>query len=235
MSALMITAVAAGPVLAIPAGAGLAMWRPPRPWQASAVQHLAAGLLIGAVALELLAPVSRGSPWAAVLGVGAGLGAVLLLNALSERLRKRGQQSGGMGLAAVVTADLAIDGILLGVAASQDLRLGWLLAIGLVLEDFFTTLSLTISLLENTGRRKITLIAGGIAAGMVLGVVLGAMLAPVLSRFGYHVVLAFGAVALLFLVLEELMREAHQVEETPWATTTLFVGLLGFVLLHMLL
>lgn len=232
---LMIIAVAAGPVLAIPAGAGLAVWRPPRPWLASAVQHLAAGLLIGAVALELLAPVSHGSPWAAVFGVGAGLGAVLILNAISERLRKNGQQSGGMGLAAVVAADLTIDGLLLGVAASQDLRLGWLLAIGLVLEDLFTTLSLAISLLEETSRKRIALITGFIAAGMVLGVVVGALLAPVLSLFGYHVVLAFGAVALLFLVLEELMREAHQVEETPWATTTLFAGLLGFVLLHVLL
>jgi zinc transporter ZupT len=43
------------------------------------------------------------------------------------------------------------------------------------------------------------------------------------------------AVALLFLIIEELLREAHRVKETPWTTTTLFAGLLGFLLLHMLL
>lgn len=231
---LTLLAVAAAPVLAIPAGSWLAVWRPPRPWVASMVQHLAAGLLIGAVSLELLAPVSKGSPLAAVLGVGAGLGAMLVLDLVSARLGG-GQESGGMGLAAVVMVDLTIDGFLLGVAASHDLRLGILLAVGLVLEDFFTTLSLAVSLVGSASRRKIAWITALITAGMAVGVVLGALVAPALSQFAYHAVLAFGAVALLFLILEELMREAHKVQETYWATTTLFGGLLGFLLLHMLL
>lgn len=232
---LEIFAVAAAPVLAIPAGSAFGVWRPPRPRVASLVQHLAAGLLIGAVSLELLAPVSHGSPLAAVLGVGAGLAAMLVLDVISARAGGGEQQSGGMGLAAVVAVDLTIDGFLLGVAASQDLRLGVLLAIGLILEDFVTTLSLVASLQGSTNQRKILWIAAFITVGMAAGVGLGTLVAPVLTQFAYHAVLAFGAVALLFLILEELMREAHKVRETHWATTTLFGGLLGFLLLHMLL
>ncbi len=232
---LEIIAVVALPVLAIPAGTAFGVWRPPRPWVASLVQHLAAGLLIGAVSLELLAPVSHGSPLAAVFGVGAGLAAMLVLDFVSARVGGGEQQSGGMGMAAVVAVDLTIDGFLLGVAASQDLRLGILLAIGLILEDFFTTLSLVVSLQGSADRRKVLWVTAFITAGMAVGVGLGMLVAPLLTQFAYHVVLAFGAVALLFLILEELMREAHKVRETHWATTTLFGGLLGFLLLHMLL
>ncbi|MFD1829922.1 hypothetical protein ACFSJS_09620 [Streptomyces desertarenae] len=233
METLKLVGVVAGPVAFIPVGAAVGLWRPPRPRVASVIQHFAAGLLIGAVALELLAPVSEGTKAAAAVGVGIGLAAVLVLDAVSENLGG-GRQSGGPGLAAVVGVDLTVDGFLLGVAASEDLRLGLLLAVGLLLEDFFVTLSLAISLQDVAGRRRIWQITAGITAAMAAGGAVGALLSPFLGEFGYHVVLAFGAVALLFLILEELMREAHKVRETPWATTTLFTGLLGFLLLHML-
>jgi ZIP family zinc transporter len=198
------------------------------------VQHLAAGLLIGAVALELLAPVSRGSPLAAVIGVAAGLLVVLVLDAVSVKL-SGGEQSGGVGLAIVVAVDLTIDGFLLGVAAVEDLRLAFLLAIGLLVEDFFTTLSLIVSLRKAVARKKAIWITAGITVAMSVGAVAGLLVSTALGQFGYHVVLAFGAVALLFLIIEELLREAHRVKETTWTTTTLFAGLLGFLLLHMLL
>lgn len=138
-----------------------------------------------------------------------------------------------MGLAAVVAVDLLIDGFLLGVAAAQDLRLGLLLAIGLTLEDFFVALSLVLSLRESAQRRTILAVSASITLAMSVGIVVGALIGPTLSTFGYHIVLAFGAVALLFLVLEELMREAHKARETLWSITALFGGLLGFLLLHM--
>lgn len=50
----------------------------------------------------------------------------------------------------------------------------------------------------------------------------------------YTGVLAFAAVALLFLALEELLREAHERDERPVVTATLFMGLLAFLLLEQL-
>ena len=48
------------------------------------------------------------------------------------------------------------------------------------------------------------------------------------------ITLAFGAAALLFLVTEELLVEAHQEPETPLLTATFFVGFLLMLLLGML-
>lgn len=79
-----LIAIAAAPVLAVPFGTGVGLWREPRPSVKNAVQHLAAGLLIGAIAVELLAPVAEGSPLAAVYGVGAGLAAMLVLDVVSR-------------------------------------------------------------------------------------------------------------------------------------------------------
>ena len=41
-------------------------------------------------------------------------------------------------------------------------------------------------------------------------------------------VLAFSAAALLYLVTEELLMEAHEVEEKPFFTLVLFAGFLVF-------
>ncbi len=48
------------------------------------------------------------------------------------------------------------------------------------------------------------------------------------------VVIAFATAALLFLVTEELLTEAHEVPETPWLTAAFFVGFLVYLLLEML-
>ena len=47
-------------------------------------------------------------------------------------------------------------------------------------------------------------------------------------------VLAFGCAALLFLVTEELLVEAHEVPETPWTTAMFFAGFLLFLVIGML-
>lgn len=226
--------VVAVPVVVVPLGAAVGLWREPRRRYTSLIQHLAAGLLIGAVALELLAPVSHGSPLAAVIGVGAGVVVVLVVDAVSARL-SGGRQSGGVGMAAAVGVDLTIDGFLLGVATTTDLRLGLLLAVGLAVEDFFTALSLTAGIRQSVRRRTALGLTAAVTAAMAAGVVAGVLVAPVLGQFGYHTVLAFGAVAVLFLVVEELLREAHRARETPWATSALFAGLLGFLVMHMLI
>jgi zinc transporter, ZIP family len=46
-------------------------------------------------------------------------------------------------------------------------------------------------------------------------------------------VLSFGLVALLFLVTEELLTEAHEEKETPFQTVCFFAGFLLFLILGM--
>lgn len=49
-----------------------------------------------------------------------------------------------------------------------------------------------------------------------------------------EIVLSFGLAALLFLVTEELLIEAHEEIETPLLTLAFFVGFLLFLLLGMI-
>ena len=47
-------------------------------------------------------------------------------------------------------------------------------------------------------------------------------------------VLAFGTVALLYLVTEELLTQAHEVDETPLLTSMFFVGFVALLMIEML-
>jgi len=54
-----------------------------------------------------------------------------------------------------------------------------------------------------------------------------------LPETGLDLVLSFGLAALLFLVTEELLVEAHEAEEKPWLTAMFFGGFLLFLILGM--
>jgi ZIP family zinc transporter len=58
--------------------------------------------------------------------------------------------------------------------------------------------------------------------------VLGSVLLAGASHALIGGTLAFSAEALLYLVTEELLMEAHQVEEKPISTLVLFAGFLAF-------
>lgn len=53
---------------------------------------------------------------------------------------------------------------------------------------------------------------------------------PVVAGF-----LAFGLMALLFLVTEELLVEAHKAPDSPWITSLFFAGFLAVLLLDQLI
>lgn len=50
-----------------------------------------------------------------------------------------------------------------------------------------------------------------------------------------EIVLSFGLSALLFIVTEELLKEAHEEKETVWYTSAFFVGFLLFLILGMII
>ena len=63
--------------------------------------------------------------------------------------------------------------------------------------------------------------------------VLGTTLLKDLSPNALETILSFGMSALLFLVTEELLTEAHEEKETVWHTAIFFGGFLLFVILGM--
>ena len=82
--------------------------------------------------------------------------------------------------------------------------------------------------------RKRVLAPTGIASLMIVGAMAGRTLLADASVHTLAGMLSFGCAALLFLVTEELLVEAHESADTAVTTTMFFLGFLIFLLLGML-
>lgn len=209
------------------AGAGAALLRQPGPAVAAAIQHFAAGVVFAAAASEILPGLKHeGAAWPVVIGGTAGVLLMLGVKQLGERWK------GPWGLMTTVAVDILVDGLLLGLGFASGERAGVLLAIALCTELLFIGLSVTAELKEALGSRGRAFLA---VAVLVLLLPIGALLgapAAALSRPVLTALLAFGVVALLYLVTEELLVEAHVGPEAPWVTAMFFAGFLLLLLLE---
>ncbi|EYB68601.1 hypothetical protein DEIPH_ctg019orf0014 [Deinococcus phoenicis] len=84
---------------------------------------------------------------------------------------------------------------------------------------------------SGASRRRISLTVTGLSLLVILGALLGGTLLQGLTGLGLEIVLPFGA-ALLFLVTEELLTQAHEVKETPLITAAFFAGFVALYLLE---
>lgn len=202
----------------------------------SATQHFAAGVVFAAVAKELLPKLGAdNAPIALVIGFSLGVISMLLLKTFSNNLTEREEKATGIsvGLVSAVGIDLFIDGILIGVAFLTGTKGGLLITIALAMEILFLGLSTVATLGVRAVRIKIRLLLSVALAllipiGSVFGVALLSQVSPVITD-GF---LAFGVAALLYLVTEELLIEAHEQEETPLITACFFIGFLCILLLE---
>lgn len=215
------------PVTATIASGAIAAFRPPGAKLRSFVQHFAAGVVFAAAASELLPDiVHKKSPLAVM--IGGTLGVVVLLSVKS--LTNKAQ--GSVSLIATVGLDVLIDGLILGLGFAAGAKAGILLTIGLTLELLFLGLSISATLSQaSSDRKKIITITAGLALLLPVGATLGTALAG-LSGFILAALLAFGLVALLYLVTEELLVEAHELPDTPLTAATFFVGFLLLILIE---
>lgn len=208
------------PVIVAALGATWTTFYPPTPKAIGAVQHFAAGVVFYAAAGELLPDaIHQGAVWPVVLGGGLGIAAMLLLRRITEGA------TGPTGLVAASGLDALVDGIVLGLGFNAGQQQGTLLAIALAIEFLF--LGLSIAGAFGRGASRWTII--GAATGVTLAVPLGVLVAqPIfgLPKTWQAVAFAFGLIALLYLVTEELLAEAHEKPETTWGAAIFFVGFL---------
>ena len=228
------------PVAFMILGGIAAIFRAPGPRLTSAIQHFAAGVVFAAIAVELLPElVGEHAPFAVMVGFALGVLLMLGMKALTARLGAKtvlpaGGTASPLGLVATVAIDVFIDGLLIGVGFAAGAEQGKMLTFALTLELLFLGLSAASSQIQaGVARAKVvgaTLLLGGLVAlGASIGILLlGGLKGPVLAG-----VLAFGSAALLYLVTEELLVEAHEVPETPWLTAAFFLGFLVFLELGM--
>lgn len=221
------------PVLATVAGAVLAVVRPPGPRATSAIQHFAAGVVLAAVAGEVLPDLrDRGGYGITALGFALGVGLLLFLQRFEpEAEGGPGAGDGGafpLGLVLVVGVDLVVDGLLVGVGVTLGQGAGLVLTVALTLEVLFLGLAVTAQLVQaGVTRVRAAATTSALSLGVALGAVAGALLLDGATDRTQAMVLAFAAAALLWLVVEELLVEAHERTETPLLTTMFFVGFIA--------
>ena len=214
------------PAAAAVIGAAVAVNLRPGPVLVSAIQHFAAGVVFAAAAGEILPDLKHaGSPGATLIGGALGVAAMLGVRSLERRVK------GPLGLMSVTGIDILVDGLVLGIAFAAGAKAGILLTVALTIEVLFLGLTVANELGES-GTSKGRVI--GLTAGLVLLLPLGALLGgpvgalPATVQGGF---LAFGMIALLYLVTEELLVEAHETEDRPWVTAMFFAGFLLLLLL----
>lgn len=227
------------PVGAAAVGAGVAAWRRPGPQLTSGIQHFAAGVVFAALAGEVLPDLRReGHLGAVLLGFTAGVVLLLALGAYAKRQEQAAEErpateGGGpaalpLGLLSAVAIDLLIDGLLVGLGATLGSKQGLIITIALTVEILFLAVSVSIGLLDQgCGRRRAGLVSGSLGLFCAVGALVGAAVLGAASSTVLAAVLAFGAAALLYLVVEELLVEAHEAKETPVLAAMFFVGFIA--------
>lgn len=226
---LTATGLVAFPVAAAIGGSAAASFTRPGPRFISGVQHLAAGVVLGAVAMEILPDLRReGHLPFAIAGFTVAVLLLLGLSGLERRAEARAAASAfPVALIVLVGVDLLIDGILVGLSVVVGSQQAVIVTIALTLEIVFLALSISIELSSRGFRRRLS---AGVPALLGLATAVGAIGGSALlagaSATVLATMLAFAAAALLFLVTEELLVEAHETEDTPLLTGTFFAGFL---------
>lgn len=244
------------PVAASGVGAVVALRRRPGPALVSAIQHFAAGVVTAALVGEIMPELQhQGRLGWTVFGFVSGAALVLGLGAYGRHTEEEAaaaEQTDGatkakgirarvttraaialpIGMLAAMAVDLLLDGVLIGLGVRLGANQGLILTIALTLEILFLALSLSAELIDS-GVSTVRAAATCIALGLVtaVGAVGAAAFLGGLSSTAMAAVLAFGAAALLYLVVEELLVEAHEEKETVWLGAMFF---LGFILIYVL-
>ena len=224
-------------IMAIPALVALAggilasVWKPDHQMR-SLIQHFAAGVVLAALAVELLPEIGREHAPGLVLAGSFALGSLFMygLKLWTMRLEHQAAMKDaaaglGTGLLLATFIDVATDGFIIGAGFAAGGETGTILALGLSVELLFLGLALAS---DATAGWRIIAISGALGSTVLIFSLIGKVLLTGASHAVIGGALAFSAAALLYLVTEELLMAAHEVEEKPISTLVLFGGFLAF-------
>lgn len=215
-----------------------AFWRPSKTLIAL-VQHLAAGIILAAVTVEVFPEMRSADIKPTVLISSFTLG-VLFMYAVkilgqylesggeSQRLAKR---QFNYGLIITVFIDAALDGVTIGAGFAAGQKVGLALALGLSVEMLFLGMSL---ISESIKGVRVIWLSAALSFSILVSAVLAYHFFSGMPRNIIAIALAFSASALLYLVTEELLIEAHQHKEQSYSMLVLFAGFIGFWLISLL-
>lgn len=227
------------PVVATIAGGIVAAFRSPGEKTRISVQHFAAGVVFAAVAAELLPELAHNLRLIPLLlGFSLGVALMLLVRWSMGRLERKSRGAGKKGTGGLLIAsgvDVFIDGLLVGISFEVGMREGIIITIALTIELLFLAISVASSLAkENTGKVKIITSCTLLALLVLVGAALGGTVLRGLSGDALETIVAFATAALLYLVTEELLVEAHEGQDTAFTTAMFFVGFLAVLIIESL-
>jgi ZIP family zinc transporter len=220
-------------LIALLGGVLASVWSPSHQAR-SLIQHFAAGVVLAALAVELLPEIEREHASGWVLAGSFALGSLFMYGMKLWTLRLEHQaaasavtaiQGLSMGLLIATFIDVATDGFIIGAGFAAGGSTGTVLALGLSVELLFLGLALAS---EATAGWRIIAISAALGCTVLVFSLLGSYLLAGASGTVIGGALAFSAAALLYLVTDELLVEAHEVEEKPISTLVLFAGFLAF-------
>ncbi len=227
------------PTIAMTAGGLIALIRIPGSAARSIILHFAAGVVFSVVSVELLPDIiKRHAPVEIVIGFTAGIVTMLLLRSLNRRLEEtektQNKKTLPVGLLFAIGVDITVDGLLLGIGFASGNNVGTMLTLALSVELLALGLATSTSLLkEGISKRTTALTITALSSLFTLASVIGISGLRQLTGEYLEIVLSFGLAALLYLVTEELLVEAHEEEETPIHTAAFFFGFLVLLIMDM--
>jgi len=220
----------------------------------SSLGHFAGGVVLSACANELLPKVSGDDCGIGALSLGFG-GGMLLMMAVrkffpeddddddddddkKESLLEGGKAAEPKGDGAIpcgtvvpMIIDFVLDGVLIGLgyaAGGGDGDSGFILVVSLSVEKITLGSSTTFAMKKKgVSTPKALAVVIMLAASMFAGGAIGAtVVASLQGQPIFYSAIAFGVAALLWLVTEELLEEAHSVKDTPMTPVYFFAGFL---------
>ena len=203
--------------------------------------HVAAGIILAVVGIELLpTTLEADPPWLILIiflvGGFFSIGLDRLTDLIATRTGEGEADAGAWGIYAGVAVDLFSDGVMIGAGSTITFGLGLLLAVGQVPADIPEGFA-TIATFKSKGvpRQTRLLLSLSFALPIFLGVTVGYWLVrgqPVIVKFA---LLAFTAGILLTVAVEEIIPEAHREGEARLAAVALVSGFALFTLIAMYL
>jgi zinc transporter, ZIP family len=227
--AILFAAIASS---ALPAGALIAVWRPPPRAATAALLGFASGALITAVAFELFEKAfEHGGAWRAGSAFFAGATAFVLVDSWLER-RKANRQAQGSAVGLALLAGVTLDGVPENLAMGVSLLEGS--AVTLLVAIFASNLPEAIvgaqKMREQYGREDVVAIWTATAVLLAIAVVVGYAALEGVSHNTLSWPLGFAAGAVLASLADTLMPEAFSEGGPPVAYATALGFLLSFLI-----
>jgi ZIP family zinc transporter len=196
--------------------------------------HLAAGIVLAVIGLELMPrALAATAPWVPLLAFVAGgavfIGLDRLVGYIQVRLGGAQEDRGALAIYGGVSMDLFSDGVMIGTGTVINPGLGLLLALGQMPADLPEGFA-AVANMRNAGIRRRTriLLAAGFAVPMFVGAALGFLALRNADELVTLSVLALTGGALSAVVVEEMVSEAHEGETSRLGPIFLTAGFAVF-------